>query len=228
MTRFDSLAHVQYEITFCRKCPRLVAYREEIARVKRRAYKDQSYWGKPVPGLGDSEVRLLVVGLAPGAHGSNRTGRMFTGDGSGNFLFPALYRAGFASQPDASQIGDGLTLSDLYITAVVHCAPPVNKPSPEEIRTCLPWLKAELKFLPKLQGIVALGKIGFDGLMSVPEFSAARRPGMRFGHNLLYELGNGLPWVLCSYHPSLQNTHTGRLTEEMFDEIWLRAKSRLV
>ncbi len=218
---------LEQEITACRKCPRLVAWREEVARVKRRAFRDETYWGKPVPGFGDPDARVLVLGLAPGAHGSNRTGRMFTGDGSGNFLFPALFRAGFANQPTAVAQGDGMVLTDLFITAICRCAPPGNKPSPDETRNCRPWLEAELSLLDKLQGVVLLGKIAFDGWMGLPDNAILKKGGFVFGHNQFYEPMNGLPWLLCSYHPSLQNTQTGKLTAKMFDEIWQRAKSLL-
>ena len=212
----------------CRRCPRLVAWREEVGRVKRRAYIDETYWAKPVPGFGTADARIMVLGLAPGAHGSNRTGRMFTGDASGDFLFPALHRAGFASQPLATGASDGLTLNDLYITSVCHCVPPANKPTVEEIRNCAHWVEQELKALTRLQGIVLLGKIGLDGLLALEPFKEIRKSEIKFGHGVFYELGDGLPWLLCSYHPSRQNTQTGRLTEPMFDEIWTKARSLLV
>ena len=222
-----ALAALEQEIIACRKCPRLVAWREEVASVKRRAFRDQSYWGKPVPGFGDPNARILVLGLAPGAHGSNRTGRMFTGDGSGDFLFPAFFRAGLASQPYARDQQDGMTLKDVFITAICRCAPPANKPSPEEVRACRPWLEAELALLEHLQGVVLLGKIAFDGWLGLPRCEGIKSKDLIFGHNQFYEPGNGLPWMLCSYHPSLQNTQTGKLTVSMFDEIWHRAKSLL-
>jgi uracil-DNA glycosylase len=210
------------EIVQCRKCPRLVAWREEVARVKRKAYKDEEYWGKPVPGFGDQQARVLVVGLAPGAHGSNRTGRQFTGDASGGFLFPALHRAGFANQPSAESRGDGLILKDMYIAASARCAPPDNKPSPEELNTCQPYLVRELEILkPKV--IVCLGRIAFERILRI---YSARISEMKFGHGALYQLENG-SWILCSYHPSQQNTLTGKLTVDMFDQIWEKAKSLL-
>ncbi len=212
----------------CRRCPRLVAWREEVGRVKRRAYIDENYWAQPVPGFGTADARIMVVGLAPGAHGSNRTGRMFTGDASGDFLFPALHRAGFASQPLATGASDGLTLNDLYITSVCHCVPPANKPLGEEIRNCACWVEQELAALTRLQGIVLLGKIGLDGLLALEPFKEIKKSEIKFGHGAFYELGDGLPWLLCSYHPSRQNTQTGRLTEPMFDEIWTKARSLLV
>lgn len=195
--------------------------------MKRKAYRDQDYWGKPVPGFGDPEARILVLGLAPGAHGSNRTGRMFTGDGSGNFLYPALFRAGFASQSEATAMGDGLLLKDVFISAVCRCAPPANKPTREEIFNCLPWLEEEMQALLRLQGVVVLGKIALDGLLNLPAFAELPKKHFAFGHDRFYETLPGLPWILCSYHPSLQNTQTGRLTEDMFDEIWEKAKGYL-
>ena len=222
-----SLDEIEQALVACRKCPRLVAWREYVAHVKRRAYRDQDYWGKPVPGFGDPDARILILGLAPGAHGSNRTGRMFTGDGSGNFLYPALFKAGFASQPEATTRMDGLVLRDLFIAAVCRCAPPENKPTKDEIANCLPWLVQEMKALSKLQGVVVLGKIALEGLLSLPAFAALPKKQFTFGHDRFYETLPGLPWVLCSYHPSLQNTQTGRLTAEMFDKIWQEAKSKL-
>ena len=210
------------QIIQCRTCPRLVEWREEVARVKRKAYKDAEYWGKPVPGFGDPKARVLVVGLAPGAHGSNRTGRQFTGDASGGFLFPALHRAGFASQASAESRGDGLILKDMYITASGRCAPPDNKPSPEELNNCQPYLEKELEILkPKV--IVCLGRIAFERILKI--FSV-RGAVYKFGHGASYQLANGV-WVLCSYHPSQQNTSTGKLTAAMFDAVWAQAKNLL-
>jgi len=222
-----TLENIEQEVISCQKCLRLVEWREEVASVKRKAYREQEYWGKPVPGFGDPEARLLVLGLAPGAHGSNRTGRMFTGDGSGNFLYPALYRAGFSSQSEASAIGDGMVLKDVFISAVCRCAPPANKPTREEIFNCLPWLASEMQALSRLQGVVVLGKIALDGLLSLPAFSELPKKQFPFGHDRFYETLLGLPWILCSYHPSLQNTQTGRLTAEMFDQLWQKAKDYL-
>ena len=216
------------EITACRKCPRLVAWREEVARVKRRAYQDWEYWGKPVPAFGDPNARLLVVGLAPGAHGSNRTGRMFTGDASGNFLFAAMHRAGFASQPVALSREDGLKLRDVLITAACRCAPPDNKPTPQEMDNCRPFIHAELDLLPGVQGILALGSIGFQTAITIYRQRGANIPALKFGHGAFYSLGEGLPWLLASYHPSQQNTQTGRLTSAMFDAIWHTAREKLV
>ena len=218
-----SLTSLNKEIIACRKCPRLVAWREEVARVKRRAYKDQEYWGKPAPGFGDPNARVLVVGLAPGAHGSNRTGRPFTGDASGGFLYPALYRAQFANQPTAVSRSDGLTLKDLYIAASARCVPPDNQPTLEELNNCQPYLEREIQILkPKV--IVCLGRIAFDRIVKM--FSA-KNLGWKFAHGAAYELMTG-HWLLCSYHPSQQNTLTGKLTVKMFDDIWMKAKELLL
>ena len=216
----SQLENLNNEIITCRKCPRLVEWREEVARVKRKAYKDQEYWGKPVPGFGDPQARVLVVGLAPGAHGSNRTGRNFTGDASGGFLYPALRRAGFANQALAESRSDGLILKDLYITSSGRCAPPDNKPSPEELNTCQPYLERELVILkPKV--IVCLGRIAFERILRI---YSVKNSTWKFGHGATYQLENGT-WMLCSYHPSQQNTLTGKLTVKMFDDIWKKAKS---
>ena len=223
MNPLDSLNE---EIIACRKCPRLVAWREEVSRVKRKAYRDQEYWGKPVPGFGDPQARVFVVGLAPGAHGSNRTGRQFTGDASGGFLFPALYRAGFANQAQAESRGDGLVLRDMYIAASARCAPPDNKPSPAELDTCQPYLERELEIIqPKV--IVCLGRIAFERVLRI---YSARNNGWKFSHGVVYELeGSSFSphpsALICSYHPSQQNTLTGKLTVNMFDDIWKKAKT---
>jgi uracil-DNA glycosylase family 4 len=217
-----SIASLNAEIIACRKCPRLVAWREEVARTKRRAYQDQEYWGKPVTGFGDPKARVLVVGLAPGAHGSNRTGRQFTGDASGGFLYPALYRAGFANQPESESRSDGLILKDMYITASARCAPPGNKPTPEELNNCQPFLVRELEIInPKI--IVCLGRIAFERILKIYSM-----PGLqwKFSHGALFQLPSGA-WLLCSYHPSQQNTLTGKLTVKMFDEIWKKVKRLL-
>ena len=219
----ETLEALNQEIIACRKCERLVAWREEVARVKRRAYKDQEYWGRAVPGFGDPNARVLVVGLAPGAHGSNRTGRVFTGDASGGFLFPALYRAGFANQPLAESRSDGLLLKDLYIAAVAHCVPPANKPAPEELENCQPYLERTIQILkPKV--IVCLGRIAFDRIVKM---YSVKSLGWKFAHGASYELMSG-HWLLCSYHPSQQNTLTGKLTVQMFDDIWMKAKELLL
>jgi uracil-DNA glycosylase family 4 len=210
------------EIVECERCQRLVRYCREVAAAKRRAFRDWEYWGKPVPSFGDSAARLLILGLAPGAHGANRTGRMFTGDRSGDFLYRSLYSAGFASQPDSRSAGDGLQLRDAWITAAGHCAPPGNKPSPEELRNCRPFLERELELLRNVRVVVVLGKIAFDTYLSVLKSHGAigRLADFRFGHDMLYSLN---PALLCSYHPSQQNTSTGKLTQAMLDGIFLRA-----
>jgi uracil-DNA glycosylase family 4 len=222
------LARITAEIEACRRCPRLVAWREEVASTRRRAYRDQEYWGRGVPGFGDAQARILVVGLAPGAHGSNRTGRMFTGDASGVFLYRALHRAGFANRPTSEKCGDGLVLTDLFITAVCRCAPPDNKPEPQEILNCRPFLRAEVEVLERVQGVVALGRIGFEGILALWKAQGLSIPRLEFAHARLHRLEHGLPWVLTSYHPSQQNTLTGRLTEAMFDEVWSLARASLV
>jgi uracil-DNA glycosylase family 4 len=217
------------EVVACVRCPRLVAYREQIAREKRRAYRDQEYWGKPVPGFGDAEARVLVMGLAPGAHGSNRTGRPFTGDASGKFMFPVLYETGFANQPEATDRNDGLALKDMYITAAVRCAPPDKKPTPLELANCSQFLDRELAGLEKVKVVVALGKIGFDaylnyvkrrGLFAGKQVYLAR--DFLFKHGAGYRLPDGKV-LLASYHPSNQNTQTGKLTREMFVKIFMEA-----
>ncbi|MBI5031375.1 MAG: uracil-DNA glycosylase [Chloroflexi bacterium] len=223
-TKWDRLVD---EITSCRKCPRLVAYRERIAKEKRRAYRDWDYWGRPVPGFGDPNARVILVGLAPGAHGSNRTGRMFTGDASGEFLYAALHRAGFANQPTALRANDGLQLNDVFITAVCRCAPPDNKPLPQEITNCLPYLARELQLLKNARVVVALGQIGMDGYLRLLREQGHQLPRVEFGHGATYDLDAGLPTLICSYHPSRQNTQTGRLTAAMFDSIFEKAKKIL-
>lgn len=216
------LTNLNAEILTCRKCPRLVAWREQVAREKRKAYRDQEYWGKPVPGFGDPAARVFVVGLAPGAHGSNRTGRQFTGDASGSFLYPALHRAGFANQPEARSRDDGLILTDLYMAAAARCAPPDNKPTLEELANCQPYLERELELIqPKV--IIALGRIAFERVLRI--FSI-RNPGWKFAHGAHWRLNTG-HWLLASYHPSQQNTLTGKLTVEMFDQIWAQARTLL-
>lgn len=223
----DQWRSLDQELRSCRKCPRLVAWREEVARVKRRAYLDWDYWGKPVPGFGDQDARVLVVGLAPGAHGANRTGRMFTGDGSGEFLYPELFRAGFANQPQTLQRGDGLQLKDMFISAVCRCVPPGNKPKTDEISNCLPYLEAEIDLLSDLKVVVALGRIAFDQTLRIYRRRTGERLRFKFEHGGQYQLGEGLPWLVASYHPSRQNTQTGRLTEVMFAEVWEMANKIL-
>lgn len=224
----EALQLLNDEIEACVRCPRLRAHSAEVARVRRRAYADQEYWGKPVPSFGDPDARVLALGLAPGAHGSNRTGRPFTGDGSGDFLFPVLHAAGFASQPRGSFRDDGMTLKDLWISAVVRCAPPGNKPTPEEQRNCASWLDRELALLRDLRVVVCLGRIAFDGLLLWAQRSAGSeamgaRSGFVFGHGAEYTLPGGLK-VIASYHPSLQNTNTGKLTRPMFLAVFQRAR----
>jgi uracil-DNA glycosylase family 4 len=201
-----------------------VIYREQIAREKRRAYRDCEYWGKPVPGFGDPNARVLVMGLAPGAHGSNRTGRPFTGDASGNFMYPVLYETGFANQPTATACGDGLELRDLYITAAARCAPPDNKPLPSELANCAPFLDREIEGLRQLKVVVALGKIGFDAYLNFVRRRGLlqSKAGYVFGHGAKYALPDGKV-VLASYHPSNQNTQTGKLTKPMFLNIFKQA-----
>src|SRR5208282_3254881 len=212
------------EIVACRRCPRLVVYREKIAREKRRAYLDCEYWGKPVPGFGDPHARVLVLGLAPGAHGSNRTGRPFIGDASGKFMYPVLYETGFANQPTAVDRNDGLKLANLYITAAVRCAPPDNKPLPQELAECSHFLDRELAGLKDVKVIVALGKIGFDAYLNYVKRRGelASKKAYVFRHGASYQMPDGKV-LLASYHPSNQNTQTGKLTREMFVEIFKRA-----
>ena len=215
----DSLVQVNRDLIQCVRCPRLIRYCRETAEVKRKAYRDWEYWGKPVPSFGDPAARLLILGLAPGAHGANRTGRMFTGDRSGDFLYRSMYRAGFASQPESESAEDGLKLRDAWITASAHCAPPDNKPAPEELRTCRQFLEREVKLLTNVRIVVALGKIAMDSWLSV---RGLRKSDFRFGHNVLYT--NVEPALLCSYHPSQQNTSTGKLTQDMLDELFAHAQ----
>lgn len=212
-------------IVACEKCTRLRSYDAEVARIRRRAYHDHEYWGKPVPSFGDPQARVLALGLAPGAHGSNRTGRPFTGDGSGDFLYPVLYEAGFASQPRAISRDDGMKLTDFWINSVVRCAPPGNKPTPEEQRNCAPWLDDEIRLLKNLRVVVCLGKIAFDGLLAhaLRTGKLSTRAGFVFGHGAEYRFDDGLT-VIASYHPSLQNTNTGKLTRPMFLGIFLRTR----
>jgi uracil-DNA glycosylase family 4 len=219
-----SLARLSAEVVACRRCPRLVAWREQVARQKRAAYRDEVYWGRPVPGFGDPNARLLLVGLAPGAHGANRTGRVFTGDGSGNFLFPALFRAGFASQPTARRRGDGLRLIDCYITGCVRCCPPANRPTAAEFANCRPYLVREFALLRRVAVILCLGGAAWDGcLRALRELGHAARPAPRFGHGR--EAAVGPYHLLGCFHPSQQNTFTGRLTADMIDAVLRRARA---
>ena len=219
LAKEKQLKELTAEIIACRQCPRLVEWREEVAHTKRKAYLDHNYWGKPVPGFGDPQAKIMVVGLAPGAHGSNRTGRQFTGDASGDFLFPALHRAGFASQSDSHARDDSLLLSNMWITASGRCAPPKNKPSAIELNTCQPFLEREIQIIqPKV--FIALGRIAFDRILRIYNLP---KKDYAFSHGALHQLPSG-EWLLASYHPSRQNTQTGRLTTEMFDSIWQKAK----
>lgn len=215
------------DLVACDRCERLRAHCTQIAQVRRRAYAEQEYWGKPVPSFGDPKACVLILGLAPGAHGSNRTGRPFTGDGSGDFLYPVLHEAGFASQPRAQSRDDGMKLTDLWITSVVRCAPPGNKPTSAELRNCAPWLDREMGQLVNLRVVVCLGRIAFDGLLAWAQRSGAdgslARSRFVFAHGAEFELPNGLR-VVTSYHPSLQNTNTGRLTRPMLLAIFQRAR----
>jgi uracil-DNA glycosylase len=215
------------EVIACNKCPRLVSWRQEIAKKRRRAYQDQEYWGKPVPGFGDLNGAVLAVGLAPGAHGSNRTGRMFTGDRSGDFLYQALFDCGFANQPTSLSKDDGLTLSGIYISAVCRCVPPQNKPTLGEIQNCLPFLLFEARYMTSLQIVVALGKVAFDQTMRILKHNGCEFEKKPFSHGITIKSNTGGPVILGSYHPSQQNTQTGRLTYPMFLEIWQMVREML-
>jgi len=224
----EDLGGVREELVRCRRCPRLVAWREKVARDRRASYRDERYWGKPVPGFGDPKASVLVVGLAPAAHGANRTGRMFTGDRAGDWLYRAMYRAGFANQPLSRDRGDGLVLKDAYVTAGVRCAPPRNRPTTEERDNCASFLRREAAILwNRLHTIVALGGFAHAVVLRLLEDRdvAIPRPRPRFGHGAEVDLGTVT--LLGSYHPSQQNTFTGRLTEEMFDAVWRRARERV-
>ncbi|HEY7134623.1 MAG TPA: uracil-DNA glycosylase [Acidimicrobiia bacterium] len=217
--RADSLRALTDEVVRCRACPRLVAWREEVAASPRASFRGETYWGRPVPGFGDPDARLLVVGLAPAAHGGNRTGRIFTGDRSGDWLFGALHRAGYANQATSVSADDGLELHDAYIAAAVRCAPPANRPTPEERDRCLPYLAREMRLLLRVRVVVVLGGFAYDALAKVV---ALPRPRPKFGHGV--EVPAGDLTVLCCYHPSQQNTFTGKLTEPMLDAIFTRAR----
>jgi uracil-DNA glycosylase family 4 len=216
----DYLQVLEGEITNCRKCPRLVDYLENVARIKRRAYRDWTYWGKPVPSFGDPRARLVVIGLAPGAHGANRTGRMFTGDRSGDFLYEQLFRAGFANQPNSKHADDGLILKDALISAAIRCAPPDNKPLPLEIRNCLPYLERELALIHP-RAILALGGIALRAYLDLLKGQGliASRAAFPFSHGAHFVLPGNLPRLFAAYHPSQQNTQTGRLTPDMFARV---------
>lgn len=221
-----NLHNLHQQLITCTRCPRLAQWRERMGREKRAAYRDWDYWAKPVPGFGDPQAPILIFGLAPGAHGSNRTGRPFTGDASGDFLYPALYRAGLSNQPRSSQRGDGLELSRVYITAAVRCAPPDNKPTPVEIQTCAAWTDLELALLPRVRVYLALGRIAHEALLA---YHGLRKSLYPFAHGSQYRLRGeydlGQRILLSSYHVSRQNTNTGKLTAEMFDAVLQRAKA---
>ncbi|HEX2235005.1 MAG TPA: uracil-DNA glycosylase [Actinomycetota bacterium] len=221
----DSLAAVTSDVVDCRLCPRLVSWREEVARSKRASFSREDYWGRPVPGMGDPSARVLIVGLAPAAHGGNRTGRIFTGDRSGDWLFASLHRCGFANQPTSVRRGDGLRLLDTYVAAAVRCAPPANKPTPRERDTCLPYLAREIALLARLRVVVALGAFAWDAVLRVSSAlgTEAPRPRPRFGHGAEVELGRVT--LLGCFHPSQQNTFTGKLTEGMLDGVFMRARA---
>jgi uracil-DNA glycosylase family 4 len=222
----DSFSLLNREVLACRLCPRLVAHREEVGRIRRRAYRQETYWSKPIAGFGDPKARVVIIGLAPGAHGANRTGRVFTGDRSGEFLFRALYEAGFSNQPTSTAINDGLKLSDAYITCPVRCVPPDNKPLPLEILTCQPYLERELALLRRAQVIVALGRIAFGAYLALLKKAGDKTPYI-FGHGVLSRPQESGPAILASYHPSQQNTSTGRLSAAMLRDIFLGAAAML-
>ena len=223
MSRRDSLSAVAGEVVVCRRCPRLVAWREQTARTKRAAFADEDYWGRPLPGFGDARARVLAVGLAPAAHGGNRTGRIFTGDRSGDWLFAALWRVGFANQPESIRLGDGLQLTGCYVTAAVRCAPPQNRPSPGERDNCLPYLVRELELLRSVRVIVCLGSFAWEvAFRALSARGVTVRPRPRFGHGACVQVGDYD--LLGCYHPSQQNTFTGRLTERMLDDVFKRAQ----
>jgi len=215
------LAQVRREVIDCTRCANLLTYCRRVAQEKRRMYRDCDYWGKPVPSFGDPNAELLILGLAPGAHGANRTGRMFTGDRSGEFLYRGLHEAGFANQPTSLDRNDGLELSNCYITAALRCAPPANKPHPQELRNCQPYLERELKALKRVRAVLVLGRIAFEAYLRVVgrHEGFPRRSSLAFSHRAFLTLPEGLPRLFCSYHPSQQNTQTGRLTREMFQQV---------
>ncbi|MFI5184800.1 MAG: uracil-DNA glycosylase [Vicinamibacteria bacterium] len=224
----DSLAHVGRDIVACELCPRLRSWCEEVARKKVKRFRDEEYWGRPVPGFGDPSARLLIVGLAPGAHGANRTGRVFTGDRSGDFLFAALHRAGFASQPTSVTRGDGLRLHDCYIAPLARCAPPANKPTPGELDLCRAYLAREWRLLTRIRAVLALGKMAMDGFLALlrAEGRLPPRPARAFGHGVEHAIGRGMV-LFASYHPSQQNTFTGKLTPASFDAVLHRIRLHL-
>ena len=221
----NALRVLQEEVVQCRRCPRLIGHCQEVARLKRRAYRDWEYWGKPLPSFGDPRAELLIVGLAPGAHGSNRTGRMFTGDVSANVLYRVLHKTGFASQPESVSRDDGQRLINAYITAIARCAPPANKPTREEIANCRPYLERELDLLSNVKAVVALGRVAFDNYLGILQSRGLirSRAAFAFGHNRTFETAPGQPLLISSYHPSQQNTSTGKLTEEMLAAVFRSA-----
>ena len=227
-TYMNDLASLENRVLACTLCPRLVEHREKVARDKRRMYRDSEYWGKPLPAFGDPHARMLVLGLAPAAHGGNRTGRMFTGDRSGDWVMSTLHKFGFASSPISDHRDDGLTLSDAYITAALRCAPPANKPLREERANCLPYLLAELDLMTQVRVVVALGRLAFDTYLTTCITRQVELPSPRpkFGHLATYNLGGGVT-LIGSYHPSQQNTKTGRLTREMFEKVFQTARDLL-
>jgi uracil-DNA glycosylase family 4 len=225
--RLSLLETLQLEVIHCNRCPRLREYCTNVAAVKRRAFLDWDYWGKPVPSFGDPRARILILGLAPAAHGANRTGRMFTGDRSGEWLYRALYQTAFASQPSSVSRDDGQTLHDVYITAAVRCAPPDNKPAPQELHNCRLYLERELDLMPNLQVVIVLGKIALDAYLDVLKARGVirSRAAFQFGHNRDFVTAPGQPRLLSSYHPSQQNTSTGKLTEQMLLDVFRKAQS---
>jgi uracil-DNA glycosylase family 4 len=223
----SSVEILSQDIIACTRCPRLVEWCRQVTIQKKREYRDWDYWGKPIPPLGRADAKLLVVGLAPAAHGGTRTGRVFTGDSSGDFLFAALHRAGFANQPTSRHRDDGLELIDAYITAVARCAPPANKPTPSELAACQPYLLREIELLTELRAVICLGKIAFDHYLSALRKSGHTIPRLEFGHARVHDLGADLPTLIASYHPSRQNTNTGRLTKAMFDAVFDLARKSI-
>jgi uracil-DNA glycosylase len=224
----DALAMLMEDATRCRACPRLVAWREEVARTRRASFRDEAYWARPVPGFGDPEARLLVLGLAPAAHGANRTGRIFTGDRSGDFLYAALHRAGFANQPTSVRRGDGLVLRDAWVTSAVKCAPPDNKPLPAERDACAAWFHGERRLLPRVRVVLCLGGFAWDAALRLLAVEGVRLPvpRPRFGHGAVVPVA-GAPVLVGAYHPSQQNTFTGRLTPAMMDEVLARVRETI-
>ena len=223
----QELERLRQEVIACERCTRLRVYCAKVAEEKRRAFRDWTYWGRPVPGFGDPRARLFVIGLAPAAHGGNRTGRVFTGDRSGDFLYRALFETGFASQPESVSRDDGMKVRDVYIAAAVRCAPPDNKPNPDEFRNCRPYLERELDLLKRLRVVVALGRIAFDSYLGILRDRRVirSRAAFAFGHNVEHTIAPGQPILLSSYHPSQQNTSTGKLTAEMLHDVFARARA---